>query len=172
MSKRAFVIFGTFAALFAILIPFLAIESKGSPGAASKTVASSDRHAQQLFQTNCGTCHTLKAAGTDGVVGPNLDVLLGSTTESQATVDGNCSRVLSDIEHGVGGRMPAGILQGQNALEVANFVARNVNYFGSAAPSSATPAASGASGAGSQPEGPVTAASTNCGSSSSASPTG
>ena len=26
--------------------------------------------------TNCGSCHTLYKAGTDGVVGPNLDELL------------------------------------------------------------------------------------------------
>ena len=153
MSKRAFVIFGTFAAVFAILIPFLAIKSKGDEGAASKPVSSSDRQAQQLFATNCGTCHTLKAGGTDGVVGPNLDVLLGSATETQDTVDGNCTRVLQTIEGGLSGRMPAGILLGQNADEVASFVARNLNYLGTSASSSS---------------GPITVASTKCTSSSPA----
>jgi mono/diheme cytochrome c family protein len=157
MSKRAFVIFCTFAAVAAILIPFLAINSKGEPSAASKPIASSDRHAAELFATNCGTCHTLAAAGTDGVVGPNLDVLLANGgTESQAAVDGACARVLSAIEGGVGGRMPAGILQGQNAEEVANFVARNVNYLGLAPPEPGTEAK------------PITAESTNCGSDASA----
>ena len=28
---------------------------------------------KQLFQAKCGGCHTLKAAGTNGTVGPNLD---------------------------------------------------------------------------------------------------
>ena len=28
---------------------------------------------QQLFTQNCGSCHTLTAAGTNGAVGPNLD---------------------------------------------------------------------------------------------------
>lgn len=28
-----------------------------------------------VFTTTCGTCHTLKAAGTTGTVGPNLDEL-------------------------------------------------------------------------------------------------
>jgi mono/diheme cytochrome c family protein len=156
MSKRALVIFGTFAVLFAILIPFLVINSKGDESAASKPVSSSDRHSQELFATNCGTCHTLKAGGTDGVVGPNLDVLLsGGAAASQDAVNGNCTRVLTAIEGGVGGRMPAGILQGQNAEDVASFVARNVNYLGVAPPKPGTEAK------------PITAESTNCGSGSS-----
>ena len=164
MSKRAFVIFGTFAAVFAILIPFLAIKSKGDAGAASKPVSSSDRQAQQLFATNCGTCHTLKAGGTDGVVGPNLDVLLGNgATESQTVVDGNCSRVLSAIETGIGGRMPVGILQGQNAEEVASFVARNLNYLGTSAPTTPT-------GSGSDSNAAITASSTKCTSASGSAP--
>jgi mono/diheme cytochrome c family protein len=32
-------------------------------------------YAQQLFVTNCGSCHTLSAAGTSGALGPNLDGL-------------------------------------------------------------------------------------------------
>ena len=41
-----------------------------------------------MFATNCGTCHTLAAAGTDGVVGPDLDELLvpsGTNTPSSFT---------------------------------------------------------------------------------------
>jgi mono/diheme cytochrome c family protein len=170
MSRRAFVIFGAFAAVFAIVIPFFAIEDTGGQGASIKPIATSDHTAQQLFQTNCGTCHTLAAAGTDGVVGPNLDVLLAAgAQESQATVDGNCSRVLSAIEGGIGGRMPKGILQGDNAETVANFVARNVNYLGQAPPAGGTAAASSAT-AGSQPSGPITASSTKCASQSQPTP--
>jgi cytochrome c6 len=38
-----------------------------------------------VFTTNCGSCHTLKAAGTTGNVGPNLDELMPSesTVEMQ-----------------------------------------------------------------------------------------
>lgn len=169
MSKRAFVTFGTFAAIFAVVIPFLAIRGTGDPGAAEKPIPSSDRSAQELFQTNCGTCHTMVAAGTDGVVGPNLDVLLASGPESQGAVDGNCARVLNAIENGIGGRMPRGVLQGANADLVASFVARNVNYFGTSAPATQTPGATSASTPGAAPAGPITAASTNCGSSSSSS---
>ena len=30
-------------------------------------------NARALFTSNCGSCHTLAAAGTSGAVGPNLD---------------------------------------------------------------------------------------------------
>jgi mono/diheme cytochrome c family protein len=30
---------------------------------------------KEVFAANCGTCHTLAAAGTNGTVGPNLDQL-------------------------------------------------------------------------------------------------
>ena len=44
---------------------------------------------KEIFATNCGTCHTLAAAGTDGVVGPNLDQLLvPSGTNSAQLVRG------------------------------------------------------------------------------------
>jgi len=163
MSKRALSIFGTFAVIFAIVIPFWVLQSKGTEGAAAKPIPASDQHAQQLFQTNCGACHTLAAGGTDGVVGPNLDVLLASNaTKSQDSVNGNCTRVLNAITGGLNGRMPKGILAGDNALLVANFVARNLNYVGDA-----PPAPSGGSGSASQATGPITAASTDCGSGSS-----
>src|SRR3954449_13041447 len=111
MSKRAWQIFGTFAVIFAVVIPFWVLETKGSEGAANKAIPSYDHQAQQLFQTNCGACHTLAAGGTDGVLGPNLDVLLaGNATKSQDSVDGNCGRVLSAVLGGIGGRRAQGKL--------------------------------------------------------------
>jgi mono/diheme cytochrome c family protein len=119
MSKRTFVIFGIFAVLFGVLIPLWAINKEGSEGASPEKVAASDEDAKELFQTNCGACHTLARAGTDGIVGPDLDDLLG-----QGTPEANYTRVLNAIENGIEGRMPAGILQGEDAKTVADFVSR------------------------------------------------
>jgi mono/diheme cytochrome c family protein len=52
-------------------------------------------------------------------VGPNLDDLLG-----QGTPEANLTRVQNAIENGFEGRMPAGILQGEDAETVADFVSR------------------------------------------------
>ena len=124
MSKRTIVIFGIFAVLFGVLLPVWAISKEGSEGASPERVASSDQEAKVLFQQNCGSCHTLARAGTDGIVGPNLDELLG-----QGPPDANITRVQNAIEKGFNtdefdGYMPAGIVQGQDAEEVADFVAR------------------------------------------------
>jgi hypothetical protein len=86
---------------------------------------------RRLFETNCGNCHTLYSAGTDGNFGPDLDVLLspsGPPTDEEGTksLEG---RVLNAIDEGVDstsqpGRMPPGILSGPAAEEVAEFVAQ------------------------------------------------
>jgi mono/diheme cytochrome c family protein len=39
-----------------------------------------------VFASNCGTCHTLAAAGSDGTTGPNLDDLKPDKDEVEAQV--------------------------------------------------------------------------------------
>jgi mono/diheme cytochrome c family protein len=119
MNKRTFAVFAVVLVALAVAIPLWAFERGGSADSSSTKVAESDQGARELFVTNCGACHVLERAGTDGVVGPNLDDLL-----AQGGVEGNEPRVMNAIEQGVQGRMPAGILQGGQAEEVANFVAR------------------------------------------------
>jgi mono/diheme cytochrome c family protein len=124
MSKRPIVIFGIFAAICLVALPAWALTQK-SPGS---SVPANEQQGLELFQINCGACHALAAAGTDGLVGPNLDELLGTGPKSKSTVKANASRVLSAVEDGIGGRMPRGILQGEQARQVAQFVADNVAY--------------------------------------------
>ena len=119
MSKRTFFIFGIVVVFFGLLLPYWAISKEGGESASPEKVAASDQEAKELFQTNCGACHTLARAGTDGIVGPNLDDVLG-----QGAPEANQERVITAIENGVEGRMPAGILQGEDAELVADFVAR------------------------------------------------
>jgi mono/diheme cytochrome c family protein len=128
MSKRTFVIFGLLVVVLAVLIPWLAFRSRGDAETGAQKVPANLKGGQALFQTNCGTCHTLYAAGTDGNYAPNLDVLLAPLgPPSGSSVQQTEGRVLNAIENGVDsttpGRMPAGILDGQQAKEVAEFVA-------------------------------------------------
>jgi cytochrome c6 len=69
---------------------------------------------KEVFSSNCGSCHTLKAAGTSGEVGPNLDELEPD---------------LATVEHQVvngGGGMPAfgkeGLLNAKEIKAVATYV--------------------------------------------------
>lgn len=69
---------------------------------------------KDLFAQNCGSCHTLGAADTDGNVGPNLDDLRPDAAAVQAAIENG----------GTGsGAMPANIVTGQEAKQVAAFVA-------------------------------------------------
>ena len=71
--------------------------------------------AENIFATNCGTCHTLAAANSTGTVGPDLDQLKPSE---------------STVEHQVingGGKMPAfkGQLSPAEIKAVSKFVAES-----------------------------------------------
>ena len=121
MNKRPFILFGIFAAVCLIAIPLLALDKEGSEDSAPVKVESQDEDGKLLFVDNCGYCHTLAAAGTDGVVGPDLDDTLAPT--GNGNFDANYGRVLQAVTCGLGGRMPAGILTGENAKDIAAFVA-------------------------------------------------
>ena len=131
MSKRPFIVFGLFALIAVIVLPIVALGKEGSEDAGTVQVASQDRDAQDMFATNCGTCHTLAAGGTDGVVGPNLDELLvPSGTNTSELYEGNATRVLTAVDCGIQGRMPQGILEEEEAKQVAQFVAAYAGQIG------------------------------------------
>jgi len=66
------------------------------------------------FLETCGACHTLKAAGANGVVGPNLDKVRPSAALVRRFIrDGSSDTV-----------MPAGLFEGAEARQVAAYVAR------------------------------------------------
>lgn len=129
MSKRTFIVFGLLVLVLAVAIPWLVFNSRGDAAKGDQKVAANLKSGQSLFETNCGTCHTLYSAGTDGNYAPNLDELLapnGPVAESE--IESTEARVLNAVENGVDttttpGRMPAGILNEQQAKEVAEFVA-------------------------------------------------
>lgn len=128
MNKKTFISFGLLALLLVVVIPLWAFDKDGSLSSSPEAVASDDDYARSLFQTNCGSCHTLARAGTDGVVGPDLDVRLAGAVgpaEDDDAVASSQDRVENAIVNGLGeGAMPAGILQGDEVAIVANFVAR------------------------------------------------
>jgi mono/diheme cytochrome c family protein len=76
--------------------------SSGADLAAGKTA----------FTATCGGCHTLKGAGTNGKVGPDLDSLAPLTSE----------RVAKQIANG-GQIMPPKLLTGKDATNTAAYVA-------------------------------------------------
>lgn len=131
MSKRPFIVFGLFAAICLIVIPLWALGKEGDASAGTVQVTSEDEEGKDLFANNCGSCHTLAAAGTNGVVGPDLDDLLVSSGINTAEqYEGLRGRVLQAVNCGIGGRMPRAILLGEEAEQVASFVAAYAGRIG------------------------------------------
>ncbi|HEY5816084.1 MAG TPA: c-type cytochrome [Solirubrobacterales bacterium] len=132
MSKKTFIVFGLLVVFLAVLIPWLAFRADGDPATAASVPADLES-GETLFEINCGTCHTLYAAGTDGNFGPDLDELLAPSGPPEGptaadTIKATEGRVLNAIDEGVDGsttpgRMPGGIIDGEQAREVAEFVA-------------------------------------------------
>ena len=83
-------------------------------GGADQPLSPDQEQGKELFVSNCGSCHPLDAAGTQGQVGPNLD---------EAQVDRE--EVLAAIRNGGlgSGTMPANLVTGEDAQDVAAFVA-------------------------------------------------
>jgi len=94
---------------------------------------------QKLFTgaAQCSACHTLAAAGSTGTIGPNLDDAFRSDRKQGFDQFAIENVVLDQIRLGSGSvtggtPMPAGLVKGQDALDVAAFVA-SVAGTGSAA---------------------------------------
>jgi mono/diheme cytochrome c family protein len=133
MSRNTFISFGVVVLVLAVVIPWLVFRSDGDAATGAQDVPAQLDEGQSLFQTNCGNCHTLYAAGTDGNFAPNLDELLAPTGApsgpgAEGTIKGLEGRVRNAVEEGVDstttpGRMPPGILSGPQVEAVAEFVA-------------------------------------------------
>jgi mono/diheme cytochrome c family protein len=105
--------------VFGVAIPLLLLfnnsgnEAKSAPGGIQ--LSNAQLKGRELFAKNCATCHTLHAANAVGKVGPDLDAL----RPPQALI-------LDAIAKGRArgnGQMPSQLLDGQDAKDVASFVA-------------------------------------------------
>ena len=97
-------------------------------GCAVKHPVSNLVRGKQLFVEKCGTCHTLSHAQTSGGTGPNLDVAFRQdradgikSTSIQGLVDYWIQ--YPNLNPNSGAVMPAGLLKGQEAQDVAAYVA-------------------------------------------------
>ncbi|HLM25429.1 MAG TPA: c-type cytochrome [Thermoleophilaceae bacterium] len=116
--RTAAVVFTVAYILLGVAIPTLIISGDRRSTAVAGTgieLTPAQNRGRELFGEECNQCHTLSAADTVGRVGPNLDQLRPPAT-----------LVLNAIVNGRqrgNGTMPAGLLQGQDASDVASFVA-------------------------------------------------
>jgi plastocyanin len=82
---------------------------------------------KQLFVAKCGSCHTLGRALTKGNVGPNLDAAFQQSLKDGFGRSGVRGAVHGWILHpNPEGQMPAGLVKGEKAYDVAAYVAQSV----------------------------------------------
>jgi cytochrome c551 len=110
---------GVVCLIGAVVLPaFVLVFNKDDQAQANAGVTLSDaqEHGRAVFARNCSQCHTLRAANAVGKVGPNLDQLHPPKP-----------LVLNAIQQGRArgqGQMPANLIDGQDAQEVSDFVAK------------------------------------------------
>jgi cytochrome c551 len=104
---------------FGVALPVVVVandEHQDKAGRADVKLTAAEKRGRELFGHTCNQCHTLAASKTVGRVGPNLDDLRPPK-----------ALVLNAIEQGRArgvGRMPAALLQGQDAQDVAAYVSK------------------------------------------------
>lgn len=86
-----------------------------------------EKSGRELFGEHCGVCHTLAGANAVGKVGPNLDTLKPPQSLVLNTILNGCLQnpPANSPETCLGqGTMPSEIVEGKDAQNVADFVAK------------------------------------------------
>jgi mono/diheme cytochrome c family protein len=130
-ARRAFDM--TFVAVyvaFGIALPAIFLvgnRSNANAQVGGMKLTSGEKSGRELFGQHCGFCHTLAAANAIGKIGPNLDTLQPAESLVLHTILNGCLQnpPSGSAETCLGnGTMPANILQGSQAVDVAKFVAK------------------------------------------------
>jgi len=107
---------------FGVVVPIVFLvhnHNKASSEVAQVHLSPAQETGETLFGEHCGFCHTLAAANAVGKVGPNLDQLRPSQALVATTLATGCTSA-DCLGYGT---MPADIVSGEQAKDVAEFVA-------------------------------------------------
>jgi hypothetical protein len=114
-----------------IVLPFVILhgnETHASAKVAGIKLTGAEKAGREIFGQHCGVCHTLVESNSIGKVGPDLDQLKPSYQLIIRTLHYGCLSnppSPSSNESCLGqGNMPSNVVQGRQAREVAQFVAR------------------------------------------------
>jgi uncharacterized cupredoxin-like copper-binding protein len=126
-------------------MPALAVALVGLPGCGGKVEDSAN--GKQLFTQKCGSCHVLADANSKGVLGPNLDNSFKQAIadgEGRDTVQGVVKeQILVPLPTGA---MPAKLVTGKDAEDVAAYVAAVAGKTGAGSTGATTPSGGGQGG--------------------------
>ncbi|HLY48344.1 MAG TPA: c-type cytochrome [Solirubrobacteraceae bacterium] len=129
--RTAGVIFAILYIGFGIAIPLVFLignHDNANAQVGGYRLSSAMKSGREIFGQKCGVCHTLAGANAVGKVGPNLDVIKPSESLVLHTIANGClqSPPAGDTAQSClgQGNMPSQIVQGQQAADVAKFVAQ------------------------------------------------
>jgi plastocyanin len=111
--------------VLAALLPVAALFGAGCGGTGNDADVVAGK---QLFVKKCGSCHVLNHAGTKGTTGPNLDQAFTRAEKDgfgESAIRGVIKKQIEypNRDKQAGGIMPAKLVTGQNADNVAAYVA-------------------------------------------------
>jgi mono/diheme cytochrome c family protein len=109
------------AFLLALIVALASGCGTGGPAEGGNATAG-----KKLFQTEgrCGSCHTMRDAGSRGTVGPNLDAAFRAPKREEFKLSTIQNVVLDQIRYPTNGSgMPANLVTGQDADDVSAYVA-------------------------------------------------
>jgi mono/diheme cytochrome c family protein len=115
---------------FAIVLPVVFLvgnHNRANAQVGGIKLNAAEQSGREIFGQKCGLCHTLAAANAVGKVGPNLDVLQPTEQLVLHTIENGCLQnpPSGSQEACLGyGTMPADVVQGVDATDVAQFVAK------------------------------------------------
>jgi mono/diheme cytochrome c family protein len=109
-------------ALLSLAAAILAAAGCGGEGATTGLEGANPTVGKGLFVEKCGSCHTLADAATSSQVGPNLDEAL-SRPRQEGFDDSTLFRVTLDQIDLAAPPMPSDLVEGQDAVDVAAYVA-------------------------------------------------
>ena len=109
--------------LLALPLAVATLALAGCGGEETTGLEGADRTSgKELFSQSCASCHVLADAGSAGTQGPNLDTSLGFSCSQGFDEDTRFSVVLGQIDLAAP-PMPADLVTGQDAVDVAAYVA-------------------------------------------------
>jgi mono/diheme cytochrome c family protein len=117
MRRGVGVLVGVGLAVLFVAVAAALVVARRTP--AGSGLSAEEQHGRGLFTGSCQQCHTLQATRAVGKVGPNLD-----TWAPWGVPPGVVAGAVRDGRTGQYGRMPARLLAGRDAADVAAFVSR------------------------------------------------
>ena len=104
-------------------------------GTGGKAASGDQQNGSKLFTSKCAGCHTMAAAGARGTVGPNLDDAFGADRK-QGFKESTIQNVVLDQIREPSPPMPKNLVKGQDADDVAAYVAAVAGQGGESKPPS------------------------------------